>query len=497
VARLRALITAIDHYPDPRNNLNSCLNDAAAFTSFLRGLPFEEHDITTLLDEQATLANVRTALDDRFAGVTADDRVVWFNSSHGYQMAQGDSLEEVICLHDEFLPDDEVTDRALALPPGVLTCVFDSCFSGGMYKLAFSPTGDLEIARTKVFQPSPEQAEKDFVQTTATARRYKRYGRAPARSAVAVKAFLDQPRSGGALDPPLSKGDEDGQVRLNGLLLSACLEDETAAAGTARTNQLSAFTHALLDAAARLGADASAAALSTEAISVLKSLQFRQTATLQEPQEPLDLGSRAFVTFATPGTTPTTTPGGKGMTTTTTTGAAATAEDADKFWGIIAQVAASVLPQVVSAIAGNKDFQSGVAAASPAVQAAVDEETEKFLGGIVRAVARVVRRAAPIAAQVAAQALGGTKGVTALAAPTPDLSSLDAEEGEKFWGALAQALATTVPVIVNAIGGGKGFEPSTAPAATLADGGDPAEKTLADDLTRMLHEHFAQPSAVR
>ena len=82
--QLRALLVGIDQYPDPRNNLNSCVNDTLAFRNMLMSsYGFNPADITLLHNRDATLDRVRTALDALCSGVTTGDRIVFFDSSHG------------------------------------------------------------------------------------------------------------------------------------------------------------------------------------------------------------------------------------------------------------------------------------------------------------------------------------------------------------------------------------------------------------------------------
>lgn len=287
----KALLAAIDHYPDPRNNLPSCLADATAFERVLRNT-YGFTEIGVLRDDLATLANVESGLNWLFSGADLNDRLVFFFSGHGYQVRRGQNLDEVLCLYDEFLFDDILSQRTQSLPPGTFTMVSDSCHSGGMYKVMFAPGGDdsVEIAQTKVLRVPPEkQEDKAFVHPAdIRTLRYRPFG-APRMSLPAIAKRFGM---------PLPKGfDEGGQLAMNGLLLSACLEDETASASTARTNGLSAFTFALLQQLTALGPQTSNRRLIEETTTLLKSLGFRQTPVLMEPAAPAGLGDRSFLTL--------------------------------------------------------------------------------------------------------------------------------------------------------------------------------------------------------
>jgi len=294
----KALLAAIDHYPNPANNLPSCLNDAKAFERTLRAsYGFSDPNIRTLLDEQATLANVEAALDWLFAGAGPDDRLVFYFSGHGFQVRRGENLDEVLCVHDKFLFDDALSQRTQALPPGVFTLVSDSCHSGGMYKIlvGFDGVDSIQVAQTKVLRvPPPAEEEKAFVSPAdVRSLRYRPFGARAGSLAAIAKRF----------DMPLPKGfDEGGQTAMNGLLLSACLENETASASTPKTDGKSAFTFALLQQLDALGFNVSNRRLVEGVTASLRQLGFRQTPVMMEPQAPPGLGDRSFLSLA--GTSP-------------------------------------------------------------------------------------------------------------------------------------------------------------------------------------------------
>ena len=292
--QLRALLVGIDQYPDPRNNLNSCVNDTLAFRNMLMvSYGFDPADITMLHNRDATLDRVRTALDALCSGVTAGDRIVFFDSSHGYRFPRGNDLVEVICLYDQFLEDKELVDRSQTLPAGVLTAVCDCCHGGGLNKLFFPP-GGTAAARTKVWQP-PVDRVTDDLQLLQQVTRFKFFGRAPTRdTGTIVKQFSTVPEKNFAA----AKGGEGG-LDLNGLLFAACQADETAAAGSPPTNNLSAFTFALLD---QLAVDLPVADLRDRATARLRLLNMNQTPVTEAPALHPEQLTEALVTFA-PATT--------------------------------------------------------------------------------------------------------------------------------------------------------------------------------------------------
>jgi hypothetical protein len=280
MASKRALLVGIDQYPDPRNNLNSCVADTQRFRGLLQQLyGFAAQDITMLHNNSATSANVRAELADLLTGVSAGDQVVFYESSHGYRYVEGSTFIEVLCLYDEFLKDTELVQLSQQVPAGTLTCVLDACHSAGLEKLFFAPDG-LHAARAKVWQPPPDRAAEDLARLTQ-ATSFKSFARAATADAGAVAKQFSAEAFGANARPPAKAG--EGQAELNGVLFAACLADQTAAAGSPPTDGLSAFTWALgreLDAG---GASMSATTLRDRVDQRLQALNMGQTPAVEAP----------------------------------------------------------------------------------------------------------------------------------------------------------------------------------------------------------------------
>jgi hypothetical protein len=142
----RALLVGINHYPNPANRLNGCLNDVAQMESVLeRHFAFDAPGaITVLLDEAATTRAIRTGLA-RLADARPGDVLVFHYSGHGSQVPDRDGdekwdrLDEVLCPWDmsweDPITDDDLREVVESLPPGVhLTVVLDCCHSGTALK---------------------------------------------------------------------------------------------------------------------------------------------------------------------------------------------------------------------------------------------------------------------------------------------------------------------------------------------------------------------------
>ena len=302
MASNRALLVAINDYGSQQNNLPSCLEDASHFRSLLEER-YGFADFKELYDGDASVANVEKGLAWLFKGVAPEDRLVFFYSGHGFQQPKGGNLEECLVLGDmKFFFDDRLTELSQSAPPGVLTVVLDSCFSGGMQKRV-ALDGRIEIARTKAWMPPPNamlQQQKAMMARPLVPRPF---GSWQVTSSAGAKRLVlgRQLAAAGAkaAQPGAADGeDETDQLALNGLLLSACSENETASASTSATEGMSAFSYALRHVFGAAEGEPSAAELLEGARAKLQEMGFQQTPLLKAPAEPADLASMAFVTLA-------------------------------------------------------------------------------------------------------------------------------------------------------------------------------------------------------
>ena len=99
-----------------------------------------ESNAVTLVDRQATRANVVRALEEVSRTAGPDDLFVFFFSGHGdrtdrssRQAADPDGLDETITLYDDDITDDEM-NRLLAPIRARVLFALDSCFAGGFSK---------------------------------------------------------------------------------------------------------------------------------------------------------------------------------------------------------------------------------------------------------------------------------------------------------------------------------------------------------------------------
>ncbi|MFY2563161.1 caspase family protein [Corallococcus terminator] len=261
----KAVVAGINNYRPQINQLSSCLNDANLMVSLLgTQYGFSPKDIQVRLDADATLSNIKESLTWLMDGATEDDALVFFFSGHGYRVQIDEVWRESLVLYDDFFFDQDFSKLTQQLPEGVMTTVLDACHSGGMEKDLFiasdfarklhqlGATRRIELAKVKAyidprdfgattgekaFQPATKAHQRSWLHRSSDERSgeipFRGFGR-PVQLITGVpvtKAYDAQVAS----EPP----------QANCTLLTACTAEQTAAAGTQLTKNLSVFTFAL------------------------------------------------------------------------------------------------------------------------------------------------------------------------------------------------------------------------------------------------------------
>jgi len=300
----RALVVGINNYNN-FNDLPSCVADAEKFSEILiKKYGFLKKDIVLLTDDAVDGKNFRAALKNLFINVSAKDRIVLFFSGHGTTQLKGGILQECLVLQDEFLLDDELVSASNDIPGGVLTAVIDACYSGGMNKqLMVGVVSDgvlIDHTRVKAFTRTTASAIAQHNEDKFKAKFYKRFG----ERVVPLPPRIEVENFGGTLAfknlIPAPPSDEVTDAELNGLLISASMETEVAAASTRDTQGLSAFTFALVSEINKYGPQISANALVEAIQTKLKSMGFAQLPLLKAPATYSNIGSRSFLLFEEP-----------------------------------------------------------------------------------------------------------------------------------------------------------------------------------------------------
>ncbi|MGN6110253.1 MAG: caspase family protein, partial [Kofleriaceae bacterium] len=117
--------------------LRGCENDARAMQAIADARGFSSR---LLLGADATRLNLLSAMDRAAADLAADDLLLLTYSGHGASLQdeggdEPDQRDEVWCLHDGLLVDDEIHHRLCTFAAGVrVLVVSDSCFSGSVIR---------------------------------------------------------------------------------------------------------------------------------------------------------------------------------------------------------------------------------------------------------------------------------------------------------------------------------------------------------------------------
>ena len=144
----RALLIGIDDYWNNISPLSGPVNDVVQMARFLREeMDYEEHEIKTLLDGQATRERILESIKSwLIAGTAPGDEVFMFFSGHGFQQPDGngdedDRYDETLVPVDAsvdnarktvhgMISDDEVKSLLDQLEGRRINVVIDSCHSG-------------------------------------------------------------------------------------------------------------------------------------------------------------------------------------------------------------------------------------------------------------------------------------------------------------------------------------------------------------------------------
>jgi hypothetical protein len=152
--RVYGLFAGISDYQPPNTDLDYTVEDATRIRdALLDGGGMRADDAYTLVDEEATVANVTAAIRDIARRMSPDDTFVMFYSGHGGQIARSDgptasdpdAMDETLTLYDGDLLDDELRALFDEIDRGTVLLWLDSCFSGGFAKDIVSAPGRMGI----------------------------------------------------------------------------------------------------------------------------------------------------------------------------------------------------------------------------------------------------------------------------------------------------------------------------------------------------------------
>lgn len=151
LAEQRALLVGVGQYETPGIDLPGIDLDIERMRETLNRLGFDDKQIRTLTDGDATSTNVIASFGSWLKqGVRPDDRVVFYYSGHGSQIPdldgdEDDGVDEVLVTHDMkrakvkgratltgVVTDDKLGAMLAAIPSKHVWVIVDSCHSGTM-----------------------------------------------------------------------------------------------------------------------------------------------------------------------------------------------------------------------------------------------------------------------------------------------------------------------------------------------------------------------------
>ena len=152
--RIYGLFAGISDYEPPNTDLEYTAEDAKRIRdALIGGGGMRAEDAYTLVDGDATIANVSSAIRDIGRRMGPDDTFVMFYSGHGGQIPRGDgptasdpdALDETLALYDGYMLDDGLRELLDEIEQGTVLVWLDSCFSGGFAKDIVSAPGRMGI----------------------------------------------------------------------------------------------------------------------------------------------------------------------------------------------------------------------------------------------------------------------------------------------------------------------------------------------------------------
>lgn len=155
----KALCIGINNYPGTGSDLNGCVNDAKGWEAMGNSHGF---GIKLLLDAQATIPKVITALEKLITEAVAGDELLVTYSGHGSNVAdqngdEADGRDETWYLYDGNLRDDKIRKILNKLPAGVkLTIISDSCHSGSVTRALLGAVSDESYCKARYMPPEDD-----------------------------------------------------------------------------------------------------------------------------------------------------------------------------------------------------------------------------------------------------------------------------------------------------------------------------------------------------
>jgi metacaspase-1 len=209
-------LNAVDHghYNGWSGELNACEADAEDMSKIAKSQDFKEK---TLLTKDATRKNVSDEIQSAATALKSGDIFMISYSGHGGQLPdqnndEPDGNDETWCLYDGQMVDDELYSLISKFSQNVRVLMFsDSCHSGTVSKAAYLQS-KMDMLNTNVDMKGTKYR---FMPIAVGLRTYR-----------ANKEFYDK-----ILKNPRIR-DSQEQLKVSGLLVSGCQDNQTSADGT-------------------------------------------------------------------------------------------------------------------------------------------------------------------------------------------------------------------------------------------------------------------------
>jgi hypothetical protein len=152
--RVYGVFVGISNYGGRASNLMFTAEDARrTHQAMVRGAGMRESDGIILTDQQATLANIRRAVQDVAGRAGPNDMFVFFYSGHGgrvprrgaFQASDPDNQDETLAFYDADLSDDDMSQWLSGVRARASLVILDACFSGGFSKDVISAPGRMGL----------------------------------------------------------------------------------------------------------------------------------------------------------------------------------------------------------------------------------------------------------------------------------------------------------------------------------------------------------------
>ena len=234
--RVYGLFAGISDYEPPNTDLQYTAEDAIRIRdALIGGGGMRAEDAYTLVDRDATIANVRSTIRDIGRRMGPDDTFVMFYSGHGGQVprrdgptaSDPDGMDETLALYDGDMLDDDLRELFDGIGRGTVLLWLDSCFSGGFAKDIVSAPGRMGIF----------SSEEDITSNVASKFRAGGY----------LSLFLDEAIAQG-------RADDDKDNSITAIELSQYLHERyradvksTRASDVVRTEMTLGYQHLVVD----------------------------------------------------------------------------------------------------------------------------------------------------------------------------------------------------------------------------------------------------------